>query len=583
MTTPLRYLMAYAFLLLLGACAKQSSPMGGPQDEVPPILLGSTPADQSTNVKPKEITLDFDEYINLENPSQSIIITPKIETDKVEFLANKNRVTITLNQELEDTTTYLFNFQKSVQDITEKNPAERLRLVFSTGPTIDSLTLSGTVDFIQPYDRPNVEDVLVGLYRASDTTDLFTAAPYYIGQPDSAGNFTITNIKSGKFRAYAWYDDNNSSKAEYRNEAYGFVNDTLNINTSLGNLHINLAKANLSELKINRSSSSGTNYDILLSKPIVDLSIEHPEKNQSLFYRIKENTLRLYHRNLRQDSTQVRIQLTDSIGTQLDTLVYATFLESDRNKEALQITTNTGTDYLNEIKAVLTFNKPLYQIDYDSLYFSYDTAGRIPITPKMTSLTDSSETRTELIITHPLAHTLSINTLTLHASDSTFQDIDNQWNSEPVKATYSKLKTDNLADGISGTVATSERPLIVQLLDRNGNLVAEQYLIDTNTFSFTGIEATTYKIQVIVDLNRNKRWDPSNYRRSVQPEPIYYFYDPETESDELIVRGGWTLEDLIISPRPKTGFPPPEPVLHNQRPIEIPLDILDITEEDLNN
>ncbi|WP_375584693.1 Ig-like domain-containing protein [Cyclobacterium xiamenense] len=583
MTKLLRYLLGCS-ILLISACAKQSSPMGGPKDEDPPVLIGSNPTNQSTEVKPEEISLDFDEYITLETPNQSIIITPRIETEKVEFLANKNRVTITLNQELEDTTTYLFNFQTSIQDITEKNPAERLKLVFSTGPTIDSLQLSGTVDFVQPFDKPNFEDVLIGLYRETDTTDLFTAPPYYITQADSAGGFVITNIKAGKFKAYAWYDDNNSLKAEYRNEAYGFLTDPVDINTNVTDLHINLAKANLSELKISRSSGTGTNYDVVLSKPIVDFQIDHPDKNESLFYRQQDNSIRLYHRNLQNDSTQIRLQLQDSVGNRVDTLLYANFQESQRNKEKLTVTSNATNEFIDEINAMLTFNKPLYQIQYDSLFFSYDSAGRIPITPEMLSFSDSTHLRTRLQLNYRVPDTLTIAKLTLNASDSTFQDIENQWNEETIKTTFSRLKTDNLADGISGVVATNERPLLVQLLNTSDEPVLEQYLTDTNYFSFTNIEATTYKIQVIVDQNQNKRWDPGNYRLLRQPEPIYYFYDAEEQTDELIVRGGWTLEDLIIEPRRKSGFPAnTEESIRETQSIRLPLEILILEEEDLMN
>jgi hypothetical protein len=233
---------------------------------------------------------------------------------------------------------------------------------------------------------------------------------------------------------------------------------------------------------------------------------------------------------------------------------------------------------------MLTFNKPLYQIQYDSLFFSYDSAGRIPITPEMLSFSDSTHLRTRLQLNYRVPDTLTIAKLTLNASDSTFQDIENQWNEEKIKTTFSRLKTDNLADGISGVVATNERPLLVQLLNTSDEPVLEQYLTDTNYFSFTNIEATTYKIQVIVDQNQNKRWDPGNYRLLRQPEPIYYFYDAEEQTDELIVRGGWTLEDLIIEPRRKSGFPAnTEESIRETQSIRLPLEILILEEEDLMN
>ena len=137
-------------LLILNSCARQSSPMGGPKDEDPPQLLSSTPENETTNTTPSEIQLFFNEYIKVENPTNQIIITPRINSQLVEFTALRNRLLIKLNQELEENTTYVFNFQKSVQDITESNPAQRLKLVFSTGNEIDSLKITGTVSYIFP-------------------------------------------------------------------------------------------------------------------------------------------------------------------------------------------------------------------------------------------------------------------------------------------------------------------------------------------------------------------------------------------------------------------------------------------------
>ena len=84
--------------------------MGGPQDEDPPKLISSTPADQSTSISPEKIVLTFDEYVGLENASKGVVITPKINKDLVEFTALKNTVTVLLKQELEDSTTYVFDF-----------------------------------------------------------------------------------------------------------------------------------------------------------------------------------------------------------------------------------------------------------------------------------------------------------------------------------------------------------------------------------------------------------------------------------------------------------------------------------------
>ncbi|GAB3000870.1 hypothetical protein GCM10027284_18040 [Cyclobacterium sediminis] len=565
----------------LGACAKQSSPMGGPKDEDPPILLSSDPKNESINIKPEKIDLEFNEYVELENPTQSIIITPKIDKDKVEYTALKEHVLIDLNQELEDSTTYVFNFQKSIQDITEGNPAEQLKLVFSTGETIDSLSVSGQVDYWFSEDKQEFKDILVGLYINDDSTDLFTSAPYYIAQVDTAGKYEITNIKAGTFRAYAWHDENNSLKAEYRSEAYGFLSEPLEVNENIENLQINLNRADLSTLKINRTSSTSGKFDVILSKELANYKVFHQDKNTKLFFRKKDNNIRFYHTELINDSTEVRIQLMDSVGVKIDSTLYARFEESDRSKEKLEISTLGVTQFIDTINARLSFNKPIFNINYDSLYIAYDTASTIAINQNMVSFADSSGSRTLLNLTIPINDSIPYEKYKLIAADSTFQDVEMLWNEEEFEATYSRLKKDNLGDEISGKVLTDELPIIIQLLDKNDNIVREKYLTETNQFSFTKLEATNYKLRAIIDRNKNKAWDQGNINFKIQPEPVYFYYDEESRSKELILRGGWTLQDQIITKRRETGLLINNKSKETYEIDEIPVSILEITEKDL--
>lgn len=569
--------------LALVSCAKQSSPMGGPKDESSPILLSSSPKNESLNVKPAKIDFEFNEFVKLETPSQSIIITPKVEKDKVAFLAIKNRVLITLNQELEDSTTYVFNFQKSIQDVSEGNPAERLKLVFSTGQTIDSLTVTGKVDYWFTKDKEDYKDLLVGLYINEDTTDLFSSAPYYIAQVDTAGKFEITNIKAGTFRAYAWYDDNNSLKTEYRNEPYGFISEPIEVNRNLQNLQININRADLSPLKINRTSNAGSNFDVILSKEIANYKVTHEDKNSKLYFRLKENNLRFYHSDLVNDSTQIRLQLADSVGIMVDTTLYARFEESERSKEKLEITSKGPTKFTEIIKAKLGFNKPLIKINYDSLYVTYDTASIIPITPSMVYLTDSTGSRTELNISIPINDSIPFEKYKLISADSTFKDAENLWNEKQFEANFNRLKKENLGDEISGTIDSDERPIMVQLLDNKANIVAQQYLEESNKFSFTKLEATNYRLRAFIDRNGNKAWDPGNINLNRQPEPVYFYMDEETRSKELILRGKWTINKQIVRKRRESGL------LINKIETDLfeidglPIIILEISERDLLN
>jgi len=555
----MKYLLSViglAITILIVSCARQSSPMGGPKDEDPPELLSSNPEQEATNVKPSIIELLFNEYIKVDNPTKQIIITPKVKAEEIEFTPLRNRLQIRLNQELEDSTTYVFNFQKSIQDITEGNPAENLKLVFSTGDEIDSLKFSGNITYLFLQKDEHINDVLIGLYPVTDTTDLFTGPPYYLAQVDSAGKFEITNIKEGEYHAYAWHDANNSLRAEHRNESYGFLTDPVVIEEDITGVHISLYPGNLTELKVNRSSPSGTNFDIILSKTPIEIDIQHPELNKNLYYRVNDRTIRLYHTSPQEDSTAVKISLRDSVGFQLDTTLYAKFEESERSPEKLEVTADGGSDFLATLISELKFNKPVIDILYDSLFIRYDTAGIIPLTPEHIHLKDSSD-RTELTIEIPIPDTLPHDTFTVFASDSTFQDAGMQWNENQLEANYSRASLETLSEEITGKIDSEEYPIIVQLLNNSDEIVQEAYLTESNSYSFTQIEPGDYRLRAIIDRNQNGRWDPGNFYEKRQPEPVYYFYDSENDTHQFMIRAGWSFKDINIGSAKESSIDDP--------------------------
>jgi uncharacterized protein (DUF2141 family) len=528
--------------------------MGGPKDLEAPILLESNPKNDALKVKPQTIFLDFNEYVKIENPNKQIIVTPRINKDEMEVLALKNRVTIKLNQELENNTTYVFNFQKSISDITEENPAENLKIVFSTGETIDSLTFSGKVNFLFPPKEKNMKDVLVGLYLSTDTTDVLSGPPYYIGQTDTVGNFKISNIKAGEYEAFAWHDINNSLKAEDKTEPYGFLSEKVEIKDNVTGTEFYLSKAELSPLKINRSSTIGTNYDVILSKSITEIQIDHPELNKKLFYRIKDKNIRFYHTDFNEDSTAIRINLKDSVGFQKDTLIYAKFPESDRSKENLEITINSGINFLNKFTSELIFNKPIKKINLDSLYVKYDTTSIISINQNQIYLKDSND-YTKIFIDIAIPESLKYQVFTLFAADSSFFDIENMTNEKKIEATYKKLNKDVTADALRVNINSTQYPLILQLLDNKDQIIQEEVLNNINQYVFKSLEAGTYKVRVIEDTNKNGRWDTSNLLQKRQAEPIYYHVNSESDnSRDIILKAGWDNE-VTINPLIPAGIP----------------------------
>lgn len=526
--------------------------MGGPRDEDPPKLIASEPIDQSTLISPEKIVLTFDEYVGLENATKGVVITPKINKDLVEFTALKNTITVLLKQELEDSTTYVFDFQKSVVDISERNAAEKLKLVFSTGSQIDSLNLSGSLRF--PYSEigEDYRNALVGIYPLNDSTDVFSAPPYYLAQVDTAGNFNLSNLRAGSYKAYAWRDNNGNLKAESKSEEYDFLPDTIHLNpSSIDSAFFNLSKADLTPIKILRTTNFGRNFDVILNRNPVETTVEIEGLGENLFYVQGDKRIRFYPKTAGTDSIPLKLNVQDSVGFSKDSLVWAKFPSTDRKPEKLSIQINSGKSFYQNIKMELNFNKPIALIRLDSLRIKADSVF-IPIIKEMLSFADSSM-RDILRIQAFLPDSIDSDLITLMAADSTFQDIEGAINEKPLQANYKKLQRKELADGISGEIRGAEAPLVVQLINGRKEVAYELIVDKGNKFSFSLLEPGTYSLRILEDRNGNGIWDPSNYQMRRSAERIFY-YEGEDQTRNLVVRGGWTVEDLVIQATNASGL-----------------------------
>ena len=279
--------------------------------------------------------------------------------------------------------------------------------------------------------------------------------------------------------------------------------------------------------------------------------VENDLLGKDLFYVQVEKRLRFFPKKPILDSIPIKISLQDSVGFSSDSLIWAKFPDSGRKPEKLDIQINSGKSFYQDLDIQLTFNKPVNQINLDSLQLKIDSLF-IPIQKHMLSFVDSSK-RDVLHIKAFLADSLQTELVTLIAPDSTFQDIEGEYNEKKVEANYRKLVRKNLADGISGEVIGTEGPLIIQLINGKKEITYQQVLYTKTKFSFSLLDPGTYTLRVIEDSNGNGIWDPSNYMQRKLAERVFY-YKGEDQTRDLIVRGGWTIEDLLISATPATGL-----------------------------
>lgn len=217
----------FCAVILMAACASIGSPDGGPYDEEPPRVVGSTPRDKATNVTSKKINIRFNEFIKLENANEKVMISPlQIEPSNVR--ADGKSVRVTLYDSLKANTTYTIDFSDAITDNNEGNPMGQYTFCFSTGDEIDTLEISGNV--LAAENLEPVKGILVGIlpYDSLWSDTVFRTTPFLrVGRTNGVGRFTIRGVHPGRYRIFALKDGDGNYVFSQRSEVIAFDTTTI--------------------------------------------------------------------------------------------------------------------------------------------------------------------------------------------------------------------------------------------------------------------------------------------------------------------------------------------------------------------
>lgn len=196
---------ALAASALLAACASIGRPDGGPRDVDPPQYVWSNPVPGTVNFSGNKISIYFDENVQLDDPASKVAISPA-QIQQPTLFANGRRVDVELKDSMMSNTTYTIDLADAVKDLNEGNVLDGFALDFSTGPEIDSLGISGMV--LKARDLEPAQGMLVGVYM-SDADSCITTRPFErIARTNQLGEFTVRNLKPGKYQIFALNDMN---------------------------------------------------------------------------------------------------------------------------------------------------------------------------------------------------------------------------------------------------------------------------------------------------------------------------------------------------------------------------------------
>ena len=519
----MRILSLVLIAIIIASCANRGSPSGGEKDILPPEIIESLPENYSTNFKGDEIIIRFNEYVKIKDLRKQLIVSPPMDLDPIvtPMGGASKEISIKILDTLEANTTYAFNFGESIVDNNEQNPYPYYRYVFSTGSTIDSLSVKGYVEDALLKEPDTFISVM--LYERDSTyTDsiIYKQKPRYITNTlDSVTTFNIENIKAGSYKLIALKDKNSNYKFDQKADKIGFHEGFVTV-PSDSSYKLTLFKENVNFKAIKPKQDGETRIIFPFEGDFESMRIKvlegAPENYKTRIIKDPEtDTLYYWYKpKFEVDTTFFVVTNEKSIDTfkhrfrtiKADSLDIKSSTTGTLNfEDTFTITSNIPLSKVDTTKIKLIDKDSLpvaFKVEYDSIYNNY----KFPI--------DLQEGQKYNFTILPNAFTDfydDINKDTLVYSVRT-----------KTKAEYGNMRVN---------LRNAKLPMIVQLVDNKGKVMYERYAKDSPVVDFTNLIPRKYALRAIYDTNENGKYDTGNYLLGIQPERVSY--SPPDELDEV--------------------------------------------------
>jgi uncharacterized protein (DUF2141 family) len=490
---------------------------GGEEDtKAPsPIEALTSPPNQSTQFNQNGFSLTFDEFIQLNNPQQTVIVSPAELTPELSIEGKS--VKVQWKDTLKANTTYVVYLNGTVKDISEGNDT-LITYVFSTGSHIDSLRFS--IPVVDAFTSKPLKDITVGLFL-----DSLSSKPVYFARTSMLGWADFQYLKPGKYVVRA-FEDENKDLTMQETEPLGFRNTAVLIDSSYKDstalrLFTPSTEKGIKSFRFQAPGSFTVTGNSSLKTSSITINGHALDSSDILFH--QDDSLQFFFNPTGTTKFDLMIEKSGMADS-------ATVRVLEKNKtNALQLRSSFNAGYLspkdsiqfqvNDLVAVLDTSlllvrklpsgdtlRPVYTIGKNTLGISVNRVGV-----------------KQLLIS---AKKGALKGVTGSISDSLSSIIE--------------LKNEKDFGGISFSIEKVQTPAIVQLI-RDGKVVRETSVLDKGKQLFNLLQPGEYVFRVIEDVNGNKRWDTGDMLKGIQPEIVRLFSNP------VVVRSNWEV-DVKLTP-----------------------------------
>ena len=502
----------FLLVVFVFSCAKRGTITGGLKDTLAPKLVSSLPKNLSKNFTGKEIKLTFDEYVKLKNANKQLIISPPMK-NQVEIMPSNatKQITIKIKDTLLPNTTYSFNFGNAIEDNNESNPLKQFKFAFSTGNVIDSLKILAKVK--DAIDKKNPDFVSIMLYDKDDNYSdsiIFKKPPRYITNTlESLTMGEINNIKKGKYKIVAIKDLNGNNKFDPKTEKIGFVKDFISIPNDTV-FELELFKQTQKYKAINAQQTSGNKIILGYEGFGDDAKIEVKKGKEIIPFLVtkmpKKDSLNIWFKSPKNDSISVNVVNKEYSKKFL-------LKVKDNKKDTLSFDANQKSDLPFSEKFTITSSIPLVLFDPSKIKITNKAKKEVKFKGNYNEQTQeySFDFAKEPLDEYKIL-----------ALPNAFTDFYGK-KSDTLKY---KVSTRSLADYCSLRLElenVKRFPVIVELTDKTGKVVAKMYSEKSKTLNFDNLEPNIFLVRLIYDDNKNRIWDPGNFIEKRQSEEVIYF------------------------------------------------------------